>query len=106
MCYPVLSARWNELRATADWAAHDERERMPPVSNPTGRQQRSGAELRKLREGAGLSTVSAPSTSGALPSGMSARTKPWWMRWSLCAATTRAGGRRNTVTFVDIAELE
>ncbi|MET8948578.1 helix-turn-helix transcriptional regulator [Streptomyces sp. NPDC004542] len=32
---------------------------MPPRSNPTARQQRLGAELRKLREGAGLSTEQA-----------------------------------------------
>lgn len=32
---------------------------MPPRSNPTARQQRLGAELRKLREDAGLSTEQA-----------------------------------------------
>lgn len=32
---------------------------MPPRSNPTARQQRLGAELRKLREAAGLSTEQA-----------------------------------------------
>src|ERR1700754_2593415 len=32
---------------------------MPPRSNPTARQQRLGTELRKLREGAGLSTEQA-----------------------------------------------
>jgi transcriptional regulator with XRE-family HTH domain len=32
---------------------------MPPRSNPTARQQRLGAELRKLREAAGLSTKQA-----------------------------------------------
>ncbi|MBP0460447.1 helix-turn-helix domain-containing protein, partial [Streptomyces montanisoli] len=32
---------------------------MPPRSNPTARQQRLGAELRKLREEAGLSTEQA-----------------------------------------------
>ena len=32
---------------------------MPPRSNPTARQQRLGAELRKLREGAALSTEQA-----------------------------------------------
>jgi transcriptional regulator with XRE-family HTH domain len=32
---------------------------MPPRSNPTARQQRLGAELRKLRESAGLSTEQA-----------------------------------------------
>ncbi|MDQ0789184.1 transcriptional regulator with XRE-family HTH domain [Streptomyces sp. B3I8] len=59
MCYLVWEARWNGVRFAKDWGTRDEREHMPPRSHPTARQQRLGAELRKLREEAGLSTEQA-----------------------------------------------
>lgn len=59
MCYQVPRVHGSLLCCATIHGARDEGERMPPRSHPTARQQRLGAELRKLREGAGLSTEQA-----------------------------------------------
>ncbi|QEU93529.1 helix-turn-helix domain-containing protein [Streptomyces kanamyceticus] len=59
---------------------------MPPRSNPTARQARLGAELRKLREAAGLSTTEA----GALLGGNQAQISHIEAgRWGVSAARVR-----------------
>ncbi|MFC4505926.1 MULTISPECIES: helix-turn-helix domain-containing protein [Streptomyces] len=59
---------------------------MPPRSNPTARQARLGAELRKLREAAGLNTTEA----GALLGGNQAQISHIEAgRWGVSAARVR-----------------
>ena len=44
---------------------------MPPRSNPTARQERLGAELRKMRERAGMTAREAAKRLGVSPMQMS-----------------------------------
>lgn len=59
MCHIVREGVGSRFPERADWMVCTEREQMPPRSNPTARQQRLGAELRKLREAVGYSTEEA-----------------------------------------------